>query len=61
MMDARGIPTHICPVCFHNLFRVVVAFDDYQIGMYETSGECVNCGTLITVPTEIDRPEETDL
>ena len=58
-MDARGIPTHICPNCFHNMFLVVVVFDDYQIGMYETQGECVNCHTLVTVPTELDRPEVT--
>lgn len=57
-LDARGIPTHICPNCFHNMFRLVVTFDDYVIGSYETTGQCVNCDALVTVPTELDRPEE---
>ncbi len=57
-LDARGIPTHECPQCGSNMFRVVVIFEDYQVAMYETTGQCVLCDSLVTVPTEIDRPQE---
>jgi hypothetical protein len=58
MLDARGIPTCQCPACDGVLFKIVVQFDptDYEIGLYMLDGECVKCGTLITVPTPLDMP-----
>lgn len=57
-MDARGIPTCICPNCNHDILKVLVKFDpiDYEIGLYMLDGECAKCGTLITIPTPIDHP-----
>lgn len=59
-MDARGIPTTKCPNCSADLFKVVVQFDpiDYEIGMYFLDAECVNCKTLVTVPTPLDHPSK---
>ena len=58
MLVARGIPTCQCPTCDGVLFKIVVQFDptDYEIGLYMLDGECVKCGTLITVPTPLDMP-----
>jgi uncharacterized Zn finger protein len=58
MINARGIPTCICPECSSDLFKVVVKFDpsDYEIGIYLLDGECAKCGTLVTIPTPMDHP-----
>lgn len=59
MIDARGIPTCICPNCGDNLFRVLASFDPdtYTIGMYHLDIQCNSCGALATAPTPIDNPE----
>jgi hypothetical protein len=56
MIDARGIPTAVCPNCYAKQFKIVVEFDpvDYEIGLYFLDGECSSCGTLVTVPTPLD-------
>jgi len=58
MIDARGIPTCICPNCGGNLFRALVSFDPdtYTIGMYHLDIQCNSCGALATAPTPIDNP-----
>jgi hypothetical protein len=58
-MDARGVPTTICPSCGHDIFKVLVKFDpsDYEIGVYMLDAECSKCGTLVTAPTPIDHPD----
>lgn len=58
MINARGIPTSVCPECSFDLFKVVVKFDpkDYEIGLYLLDGECAKCGTLVTIPTPMDHP-----
>ncbi len=60
MIDARGIPTTECPNCSNVLFKIIVQFDpaDYEIGLYLTDGECTKCGTIITVPTPADHPNQ---
>lgn len=60
MIDARGIPTCICPNCGETLFKAVVAFDaeTYTIGMYHLDIECVACGALATAPTPLDNPDK---
>lgn len=57
-MDARGIPTCLCPSCGNDIIRILAKFDpkDYEIGMYFLDGECSKCSTLVTVPTPIDHP-----
>lgn len=53
-MDLRGIPVVEC-VCGCNIFLALVAFDDNrELSFYFLDGECVNCGSLVTLPTPID-------
>jgi hypothetical protein len=58
-MDIRGTPTHVCP-CGSNVWNLKVSFDDYQIAYYMLDMECVNCGSVATAPTPIDRGEGLD-
>ena len=62
-MDARGIPTCSCPQCGSVYFKAVIQFDplDYEIGLYFLDGECKDCGTLVTLPTPIDKMKEKGL
>jgi len=61
-MDARGIPTCICPACGFDLLKVAVKIDpsDYELGVYMLDGECVKCGTLLTVATPLDKIKENE-
>lgn len=54
-MDMRGIPTAICP-CGYSMFVAVVQFDEIErtIEYYLTDGICALCGTLVTLPTQMD-------
>lgn len=60
MIDARGIPTCICPNCGDTLFKIIASFDPetYTIGMYHLDIECMGCGTLATAPTPLDNPDQ---
>jgi uncharacterized Zn finger protein len=60
MIDARGIPTCVCPDCGNTFFKALVCFDPetYTIGMYHLDIECNNCGTFCTAPTPIDNPDK---
>ena len=62
MIDARGIPTCICPNCGGELFKALISFDEesYTIGMYHLDIECFECGTFATAPTPLDRPENNE-
>lgn len=62
MIDARGVPTCACPNCGCLLFNAVVQFDpaDYEIGMYFLDASCRDCGTLITLPTPLDKIKEEE-
>lgn len=51
--DYRGIPTHACP-CGSRIFKVGCMFEDGEISLWFTNGECAECGALITVPTPVD-------
>jgi C4-type Zn-finger protein len=55
-IDFRGIPTHECPICESRLFKIVASFDEYNIALWLTEGECANCGLKLTVPTPVDDP-----
>lgn len=58
MINARGVPTAQCPNCNGKLFKIIAQFDpvDYEIGLYLLDGECAKCGTLVTIPTPLDHP-----
>lgn len=56
LLDATGIPTHVCP-CGCSLFKVLVSFEDYEVATYSLDGYCVECGARCTMPTELDRQE----
>jgi hypothetical protein len=53
-MDLRGEPTHLCP-CGCNIWNLKVVFEDYEIATYFLDMECINCGSLATAPTPVDR------
>ena len=53
-MDIRGTPTHLCP-CGCSIWNVKAIFDDFEIATYFLDMECVNCGSLATAPTPLDR------
>jgi hypothetical protein len=57
MLDASGLPTAECPNCASALFKTAMSFDPdtYKVAMYFLEGECVNCGTLVTLPTPLDK------
>jgi len=55
IIDARGIPTAVCPMCGCGWFTVHAAFDDdYEISAYMLNAACDECGTLVTAPTPED-------
>ena len=56
-IDLRGTPSHQC-VCGSNQFYVRAIFDDYEIATYFLDMICVNCGSLLTAPTPVDRKTE---
>jgi hypothetical protein len=53
-MDLRGNPIGDVCVCGSELFTVIAAFEAGEIAFYFLDGECVNCGSLVTLPTPID-------
>jgi hypothetical protein len=58
-MNAKGIPTPICPACGSTLIRITAIFDlgDYEIAGYLLDdAECRDCGTELTPCTPLDLP-----
>lgn len=55
VLDLTGPPTHEC-ICGSNMFKVIASFEDYEVASFLTEGECVECGSRLTVPTPIDKP-----
>lgn len=55
-MDLRGTPTHVC-ICGSNQFFIRATFENYEISSYFLDMQCVNCGSLATAPTPVDREE----
>lgn len=53
-MDLRGNPIGDFCLCGSELFTAIVAFEHGEIAFYFLDGECVNCGSLVTLPTPID-------
>jgi len=43
--------THVLWTCEENLvFHALVAFDQGELCFYFLDGECVNCGSMVTLP-----------
>lgn len=59
-MDLRGTPTHTCP-CGSQVWLLKVTFADYEISNYFLDMECLQCGSLATAPTPIDRANSEEL
>ncbi|HBK39270.1 MAG TPA: hypothetical protein DDZ31_04930 [Actinobacteria bacterium] len=57
-MDQRGIPTNACVACGSNVMVVKVLFEDYEIAGYLLDAQCADCGSLLTAPCPLDRPDE---
>lgn len=59
-IDARGIPTPICPNCGCDWLVVPVKFwkETYMIGMWGTDGYCYSCKSEVTACTPKDLPWE---
>jgi hypothetical protein len=53
-LDLRGTPTHAC-VCGSVVWNIKAIFDNYEIATYFLDMECVECGSLATAPTPLDR------
>jgi hypothetical protein len=53
-MDLRGTPTHEC-ICGSHVFNLPVAFEDFEIATYFLDMQCVECGSIYTAPTPLDR------
>ena len=59
-MDLRGTPTHTCP-CGSQVWLLKVTFADYEISNYFLDMECLQCGSLATAPTPIDRANSEEI
>ncbi len=54
-LDARGIPTRVCPNCGSDLFTIQACFDEsYEISGYLLDAQCAYCSTKLTAPTPLD-------
>lgn len=49
-MDLRGNSIGDVCVCGCTVFKALVSFEDSEISMYFLDGECLNCGSLVTLP-----------
>lgn len=58
-LDARGIPTASCPICGEQWLKVPMIFDDetYDVAAWGLEGECMSCGTLVTICCPTDSVE----
>ena len=49
-MDLRGSYLGDYCVCGGDLFHMIGSFEDGELIFYFLDGECVNCGSLVTLP-----------
>ena len=54
-ISTRGIPSHVCLNCGCSTFKILAAFDDYEIAWYTLNGYCAECDAPVTVPCPADR------
>jgi hypothetical protein len=55
-LDARGIPTPVCPSCGCAWLNVPLQFDPetYEIIAWGLEASCFGCGALVTACTPVD-------
>jgi hypothetical protein len=55
-IDARGIPTAVCPLCGSDWFYVPVKFnlETHKISAWGPDGYCYSCSSKVTVVTPVD-------
>jgi hypothetical protein len=49
-MDLRGSAIGDYCICGGDLFHMIGAFEEGELIFYFLDGECVNCGSLVTLP-----------
>lgn len=54
-MDLRGNPIGDICVCGCEFFVMLGGFVDGEMSFYFLDGECAGCGSMVTLPTPIDR------
>ncbi|MBM3669954.1 MAG: hypothetical protein FJW97_08090 [Actinobacteria bacterium] len=57
-IDQRGIPTNACVMCGCNILVIRAVFEDYELTGYLLDAECACCGSPVTAPCPLDRPDE---
>ena len=48
--------THQC-ICGSKVWKLLAAFDDYELAWYSITMYCASCGAKAMAPTPLDRPE----
>lgn len=48
---------HVCQ-CGSDMFKAIVSFENNVISTYITEGECLFCGSRVTLPTECESINE---
>lgn len=51
-----GMVTHVC-LCGSKTWKILVTFDDYEIGSYSTDMYCFDCGCRAKSPTPLDKTD----
>lgn len=57
LIDQRGVPTHACLVCGCSVLVIRATFEDYELAGYFLDAECAECGSPLTAPCPVDRPD----
>lgn len=58
VLDQRGIPTNSCLVCGSQVFTIQATFEDYELVGYYLDAQCAECGSPLTAPCPVDRPDD---
>jgi hypothetical protein len=51
--------THQC-VCGSKVWKLLAAFEDYELAWYSITMYCASCGARALAPTPLDRPETSE-
>ena len=51
--------THQC-VCGSKIWKLLAAFEDYELAWYSITMYCASCGAKALAPTPLDRPETSE-
>lgn len=59
-MDLRGTYLGDSCLCGSDLFHIIGSFFEGELTFYFLDGECVNCGSLVTLPYIRKEEDETN-